>query len=95
MILDAGLRVNSVYQAHRNDGNWQRELVGQAVGLGMSVWIGGVAFSLLLGPAGVIIALIFAGAAAVGMDYLGRAAGYQIYDTGAWLSKSLQPPFVY
>jgi len=95
IFLDLTLRARIVKNQWETGGPWQRELFGQTAGFGLSFAAAGIAFSLLLGPLGVILAIIVSGAIAVGADYIGQGLGYRVYDGGSYLLQYLRPPYVY
>jgi hypothetical protein len=95
IFLDLGLRGHSVYNTYNSGGNWQREAFAQTIGFAASFYAGSIAFTFLLGPFGLIVALLVVGVVAVAADNVGRRLGYGVYDAGAWLQKILQPPYVY
>ncbi len=95
IMLDLGLRGRTIYNQWESGGAWQRELFGQTVGFGASFISAGIAFSLMLGPFGVVLAIILAGVVAVGADYLGKGLGYKVFDAGNYLVQYIQAPYVY
>ncbi len=79
IILDFGLRANSVVNSYNRGDDWCRELSKQSWGLLFSIGAG-LAASLAFGPFGLLIVIVAVGVAAVIGDKVGQWTGENIYD---------------
>ncbi len=82
IVLDAGLRVNSVYQAARTNQDWVREAVVQTSGFAAGLTAAGVVITMIAvsSPFGLVLAIGFSGAAAFGIDVAVKQFSGEIYD---------------
>lgn len=82
IVLDAGLRVNSVYQHHQAGKDWKREAVVQGAGFGMGLLAASALITIIsvATPLGLVMVIAAAGATALGIDILTKAGAGKIYD---------------
>ncbi|WP_344799980.1 LysM domain-containing protein [Litoribacillus peritrichatus] len=84
VALDGYFRYQAVDQMRLNGGNWQREAWAQGVGMLAGLGIGAYSFAFLLGPFGIVLGIILAGAVAVISDKLIVSSTRHIYDQIAY-----------
>ncbi|MGH1441633.1 MAG: hypothetical protein ACRBBR_16080, partial [Cellvibrionaceae bacterium] len=82
IVLDAGLRVNSVYQHHQAGKDWKREAIVQGAGFGMGLTAATLLISAIAvaTPLGLVLVIATAGATALGVDVLTKAGVGKLYD---------------
>jgi len=81
-VLDAGLRVNSVYQHHQAGKDWKREAVVQSAGFTMGLTAATLLISAIAvaTPLGLVLVIATAGATALGVDWGTKVLAGKIYD---------------
>jgi hypothetical protein len=82
VVLDAGLRVNSVYQHYQTGKDWKREAVVQTAGFaaGISVATAFITMVSVATPLGLVLAIAVSGAAAFGVDWGAKTVSGIAYD---------------
>jgi hypothetical protein len=82
IVLDAGLRVNSVYHHHQAGKDWKREAVVQGAGFGMGLYAASTLITLIsvATPLGLVIVIAVAGATALGVDLVSKNVAGRVYD---------------
>jgi len=82
ILLDGYLRANSVHHAWKNgDPAWKREAVVQSGAFAGGIAAGAaIGFVIALTPVGLAVAVVAAGAVAVGSDYLLKGIFGDLYD---------------
>ncbi len=68
VALDGYFRYQTVNDIRMRGGNWQREAWAQGAGFITGVGLGIASFAILLGPLGIVVGILVAGAAAVMID---------------------------
>jgi hypothetical protein len=80
VVLDAGIRMNNVYQSENRTRTLFAETLGWGASAGSALLGSSIAVSLALGPVGWIVVILLIGAVAVGADYFGKYLANSVYD---------------
>ena len=86
IVVDVASRVGNVQKAYKTDVDWERELAIESSGFAASALVGatiakaGVAFFMVVTPAGWVGLIVVAVAASMGISYLVKEEGSGWYD---------------
>ena len=82
IVLDAGLRVNSVYHHYQSGKDWKREAVVQSAGFAAGLTVASFVITALTvsTPFGLILLILAGGASAVAIDSFVKKLGGLVYD---------------
>lgn len=82
ILVDGGLRANSVYSAWQNDDpEWTRMAVVEGGSFAMGIGVGvAVGFVMAITPVGLAVAIVAGGAVAVGADHVFKRFFSFLYD---------------